>query len=199
MNEYNEFDISAPVSVLPPSEQAEEIAAKDRAAIAMIHLAKGEHRRADSMLNPDDIFICQNGHLQYNVVQEEKDEMLMRGVPLPPLAYEGGLCRFCPNPPLTITKLTSVPKELQQKLGSSMELNAQLRSMIEPLQAANSDNNRIALFLRQRYDWEIASGQSQHDGDLSRAVIHYLKIERGRWAVRRGQWLRAIKRMMGVG
>lgn len=180
-------------------EQTADNEARDKAAKALLNFAQGQHRRADWAFNPDDIFICANGHLQYNVNEHERQEMLMRGVTPKPIAYEGGLCHYCPNPPLALMRLTNDPKELQQKLGTSMERVAQLSGLLTPLQEANKDMNVIATFIGQNYSWEIHEGQEQHNGPASKAVIHYLRLERKRWSVRRMQWWRALRRLLGVG
>lgn len=196
----NPYSTPSPVVPAPTmNDQAEEAAARDKAARALAEIMQSTHRRADWAFNPDDIFICGNGHLQYNINAMEREEMIARGVTPKPIAYEGGVCSHCPNPPLSLTKLTSNPKELQQKLGTSMERVAQLSGLLTPLQEASKDQNIIAGFLAQQYAWEIHEGQEQHNGAVSKAVIHYLRLERGRWSVRRGQWWRALRRMMGVG
>lgn len=157
-------------------------------------------RRADWAFNPNDAYICDNGHLQTNVTPEELDAMVLRGEVIKPIAYAGGLCKICPKSfPFHLVKLTNDPKELQQKLGTQMQLVAQLQAMITPLQANNLDLNDIALFLRAYYAHEIAEGQPQHAGSASKAVIFYLKKERGRVIVKVGQWFRALKRGLGVG
>lgn len=157
-------------------------------------------RRADWAFNPADVFVCENGHLQSNVTATEREVMVARGETLKPIAFEGGTCLICPRPSAVfLTKLTNDPKELQQKLGTQMQLVAQLRAMLVPLQAGNVDNNEIALFLRNAYAHEIAEGQPQHAGSASKAVIFYLKKERGRVGVKVGQWFRALKRGLGVG
>jgi hypothetical protein len=180
----------------PPESMDEQVATlismeQAKAALAQV----GTRRRADWAFNTLEMFICPNGHLQYNVTEEEKAEMRERGVKLPPLAYEGGLCRYCTE---QIYPLTNDPKELQQKLGTAMERSAQLAAMLAPLQQAHNDTNKIAMFLREQYAWEIATGQEQHAGALSKAVIFYLKIERNRLSVRRARWWRALRRIAGV-
>jgi hypothetical protein len=165
------------------------------AAIALIELAQGKRRRADWAFNPSDVFICSNGHLQYNVNEHERNEMIARGVTLPPIAYEGGLCRYCTE---QLSKLTDDPKQLQQKLGTAMERAAQLGVMLEAQTASSDDYNRIVMFMRQSYAWEIETGEMQHDGQASKAIIHYLKLERKRASVVWGKRWRAIWRLVGV-
>lgn len=169
---------------------------EDTARIAAIHaLAQPNRRRADWAYNPNDVFICPNGHLQYNLNDEELAELQTRGIKRPPICYDGGLCRNCAE---SIEKLTADPKELQGKLGVQLQRAAALQLSVEPYKAVSDDMNRIAKFLRENYEYEMHSGQSQHDGNGSKAVIHYLRIERARPSVQARKMWRAVMRMLGV-
>ena len=146
----------------------------------------------DVTINPDAMFICPNGHLQYNLTDKEKSEQRERGIDPPGDVYEGQKCRNCDE---RVTLLTTDPKELQQKLATQMMVVSQLRGQQVALTRVNTDYNRISLWMREEYAYEIRTGESQHSGDLSRAVIHYMKIERGRWriiAARAWRWLQRL-------
>lgn len=177
------------------NEAITESEARDRAAIEMIKLAKGERRRADWAYNPDDVFLCPVGHLQYNLNDEELTELRQRGQERPPITYAGGMCRHCTEP---LTQLTTDVKELQNKLATQMMRAAGLQQRIEPLEAQNKAMNDIALYMRQAYHWEMMQGELQHDGGGAKAVIYYLRKERSRPSVRMKSWVRAIGKMLGV-
>jgi hypothetical protein len=154
-------------------------------------------RKPDSKVNPDAMFMCPNGHLQYNLTAEEIEDIRAHGEELIfPVIYEGSICRNgCGE---RVAKLTTDVKELQQRLGTNMMACAQLNGTINSYRAANDDNNKMALFLRNNYNWEIGEGQLQHSGSVSTAVIYYLKIERKRLRIRAGRVVRALLRMIGA-
>lgn len=183
--EANEFLKAAE---LKKDEQAQQM------AVDALRALPGK-RRSDWAYNPDDVFICPNGHLQYNLCEEEIEEMRVRGIKRPPICYDGGLCRNCTE---AIEKLTSDPKELQYKLSTAMLALTQVNMSVQPLMAVNKDMNEIALFLRHHYDYEIGTGKEQHNGSGSKAVIYYLRIERGRFVVRAGKIWRAVLHALGV-
>lgn len=166
------------------------------AALAALGLAKEQkHRRADWAVQPENMFMCANGHLQYNLQIDEVSEMRKRGEIPPPTCYEGGACRNCTQP---IASLTADPKQLQYKLSTALMTVAQLQASLEPFRAVHVDYNKISMFLRDNYVWEIHEGQAQHDGNSSKAVMYYLKIERNRWRVTTGRLWRAFMRMVGA-
>lgn len=181
-----------PIEPINPSDIEQD---KVSAVLALVDRAKGERRRADWAYNPNDVFLCSNGHLQYNVTQEERDEMIQRKVAPPPLAYEGSPCRYCTEP---ISLLTADPKQLQQKLGTAMERATQLAVMLEAQKATADDYNKIVMYLREAYATEIHDGELQHDSGAARAVIYYLKLERKRVSVVWGKRWRALWRLVGV-
>ena len=203
MNERQDPLANWPVIEIPQTPIDPNDHGAIRAAEEIVKWANGqlgvaaERPRADRFYNPDDVFICVNGHLQYNLCEQEKQEMRERGEKPLPICYEGGLCRHCTE---LLEKLTADPKHLQYKLSTYMAQCAQLRGTLAPLQAVNADTNKIALFLRENYQHEMESGQVQHlgNGALSTAVIHYLRIERGRAGAKLARLWRGIMRVIGV-
>jgi hypothetical protein len=145
--------------------------------------------------NANAMFICENGHLQYNLTEADKDELTLRGMPIPPVVYDGGKCRNCGCP---VTPLTTDVLHLQQKLGTALQNVAALRLQMAGFRDANVDQNTLALFLRQNYGYEIEMGQPQHAGRVSMAVIYYLQRERQRLSVRAARFGRWLLRMVGA-
>ena len=153
------------------------------------------NRRMDVVINPNDMYCCPNGHLQYNLTEEELEEQKQRDMEPPARVYDGAKCRNCDE---RVTLLTTDVKQLQQKLGTQMMIVAQLNGCMQGFVDANNDINKIALFLRENYPYEIADGKPWHAGSASVAVIHYLKIERSRFRVLAGRVWRALLKLIGA-
>jgi hypothetical protein len=151
-------------------------------------------RAPDWAATIDNMFLCPNGHLQYNLSSDELAELIARGETPPDQTYEGAKCRSCDA---RVQHLTSDVKELQYKLSTYMMVATSLRVSLKPMKANVDDNNEIALFLRNNYAYEIASGFEWHNAGCAKAVIHYLKIERKRPSVVMGRIWRALLRLIG--
>ena len=151
--------------------------------------------RRKNLSNPDDMLICENGHLQYNVTEEDAADLIRRGMEVPPGTWEGAKCRHCDE---QVSLLTTDPAHLQQKLSTQMMIVTALREQMSGFIDANNDQNALALFIRQNYGYEIELGQPQHSGTLSKAAIYYLQRERRRVSVRAARFGRWLLRMVGA-
>lgn len=152
-------------------------------------------KRVTESYNPDDCYICPNGHLQYNPTEEAKAEIRSRGVMLPPICYEGGLCVMCPAP---ITKLETDVVTLQNRVSNYMKMASRLKSQEPGFLKVNKEANEIAVYIRGAYQAELDRGEPQHSGPLDKAVIYYLKRERRRPSVVVGKVWRTVLRMFGA-
>ena len=145
--------------------------------------------------NPNEMYYCENGHLQYNLTKADAEDLVQRGMPIPPMVFAGAKCRNCA---LYVTLLTNDTLHLQQKLATQMQIVAMLREQMGGFKEANDDQNTVALFIRQNYGYEIEMGQPQHAGRVSMAVIYYLQRERQRVSVRAAKFGRWLLRMVGA-
>lgn len=152
-------------------------------------------KRVTESYNAFDCYVCPNGHLQYNLTDEAKEEIRGRGVALPPICYEGAPCVLCAA---AISPLETDVAILQNRVSNFMKMTSRLKEQQPGLLAINSDANKIALYLRGAYEHEIERGEPQHSGELSKAVVFYLKRERRRPSVVVGKVWRAMLRAMGV-
>jgi hypothetical protein len=145
--------------------------------------------------NANEMYICENGHLQYNLTNDDKAELLERGMPIPPVVFNGAKCGNCD---LYVTSLTNDVLHLQQKLATQMQIVTMLRANMAGFQDANEDQNVIAMFIRQNYGHEISIGLPQHSGRASLAVVYYLQRERRRVSVRLARFGRWVLQMVGA-
>jgi len=152
-------------------------------------------KRVTESYNPNDAYVCPNGHLQYNLTDEAREDCRSRHVQLPPICYEGSPCKDCAAP---IFPLENDPKELQFRVRNFMMMAARLKEQQGPLLAVNADMNELALYLRNAYSYEIMMSQPQHSGNVSKAAIYYLQRERRRPSVIAGKLWRAFLKAMGV-
>ena len=145
--------------------------------------------------DPADMYMCPNGHLQYNLSARARVLREQQGGRQRPMVYEQSPCIHCAEP---LSKLTSDPLELQHKLATQTMAVTQLQLQSIPLLAVKKDMDEIALFLRDKYAYEINEGKVWHTGSGARAVIHYLEIERNRLSVRLVRSWRALLRFIGA-
>lgn len=155
----------------------------------------GTRRRADWATNANDMYMCPLGHLQYNLLPEEKEELIAKGEKVPPICQDGGVCRHCTE---TVEKLPTDAKSLQYKLSTATITVTQLCKALEGFKETSDDYVKITMFVRENYGWEIEQGQGWHDEMLSKAVMHYLRIERSRVSVTAGRIWRALLRLIGA-
>ena len=152
-------------------------------------------KRVTESYNPNDVYVCPNGHLAYNLTTEAIQDCRHRNVVPPPVVYEGGRCSQCSEP---YNRLENDPQTLQFRVSNFMKMAARLKAQEEGLLKINADYNTIALFMRGVYAWEIEQGEPQHSGTLSKCVVWYLQRERRRPSVVAGKLWRAFKRMLGA-
>lgn len=152
-------------------------------------------KRVTESYNPDDAFICPNGHIQYNLTPGALADCKIREVVPPPICYEGSRCYNCDQ---SIAALTNDPQNLQFKLSRAMMSIAKLTESNRTLLDVNSDMNVIAMFLRNNYGYEIGMGEPQHSATASKAVIYYLQRERRRPVVVAGKLWRALLHLFGA-
>jgi hypothetical protein len=152
-------------------------------------------KRVTESYNPNDAYICSNGHLAYNLTSEALADCVRRSVTPSPVVYEGARCHECQE---TFRKIETDAQTLQFRVANYMKMASRLKYQEKGFLEMNSDYNLIVLFMRDAYAWEIQQGESQHGGALSRAVVYYMRKERRRPSVVAGKMWRAVLRMLGV-
>lgn len=152
-------------------------------------------KRVTESYNPNDAYICSNGHLAYNLTSEALADCVRRFVTPPPVVYTGGRCHECQEP---FHALETDVQTLQFRVSNYTKMASRLKYQEKGLLEINSDYNLISLFMRNEYAWEIEQGEPQHSGMLSKAVVYYMRKERRRPMVVMGKMWRAVLRMLGV-